>query len=130
MELSITEPKDKDRGKLLDGSGVALEATIPDPTIRTGADQEIVHLLDHVSLLEMIMLWTLPLLFAKPQTTKNKRNTKRPADVSNVENKVISFATVPIKRHMLKPLALFKSKRMTNRSPPKPPPHLYLSLCK
>jgi len=80
-------PRDKDKGKLLDRFGVALEATTPDPTIRTGADQEIVHLLDHVFPLEMTTLWTLPLSSAKLQMTKNARNTERWADASNVESK-------------------------------------------
>jgi len=87
MGLSIIVPKDKDKGKLLVGSGVTPEATIPDPTIKTGADQEIVHPLDHVFLLEMTMLWTLLLSSAKLQMTKNARNTERQADASNVENK-------------------------------------------
>jgi len=80
-------PKDKDKGKLLDGSGVALETTTPDPTIRTGADQEIAHLLDHVFPLEMTTLWTLPLSSAKLQMTKNAKNTERWADASNVGSK-------------------------------------------
>jgi len=87
MERLITVPKDKDKDKLLDGSGVVLEAIIPDPIIRTGVDQEIVHLLDHIFPLKMIMLWTLPLLSAKPQTTKNVKNIGRRADALNVENK-------------------------------------------
>ena len=81
--------KDKDKDKLLDGSGIALEATTPDPTIRTGADQEIAHLLDHVFPLEMTTLWILPLSSARLQMTKNARNTERQADASNVENKAI-----------------------------------------
>jgi len=89
MERSITVPKDKDKDKLLDGSGVALEAITPDPTTKTGADQEIVHLLDHVFPLEMTMLWTLPLSSVRPQTTKNVRNTEKRADASNVESKAI-----------------------------------------
>jgi len=87
MELSTTELKGKDRDKPLDGSGVALEATIPDSTTRTGADQEIVHLLNHIFPLEMTMLWTLPLSSAKLQMTKNVRNTERWVDASNVESK-------------------------------------------
>jgi len=87
MGPSTIALKDKDKGKLLVGSGVALEATIPDPTIRIGADQEIVHLLDHIFPLEMTMLWTLPLSSIKPQTTKNARNTRRQADALNVESK-------------------------------------------
>jgi len=89
MGLSTIVPKDKDKGKLLVGSGIALEATIPDPTIRTGTDQEIAHLLDHIFPLEMTMLWTLPQSFVKLQTTKNARNTERLADASNVESKAI-----------------------------------------
>jgi len=65
MELSTIVLKDKDKDKLLDGSGVALEATTPDPTTRTGVDQEIAYLPDHVSLLRMIMLWILPPSSAK-----------------------------------------------------------------
>ena len=87
MGPSTIALKDKDKGKLLVGSGIALEATIPDPTIRTSADQEIVHLLDHVFPLEMTMPWILPLSSVKPQTTKNVKNTERWADASNVENK-------------------------------------------
>jgi len=42
-------PKDKDKDKLLDGSGAALEAITQAPTTRTGMDQEIAHNpLDHV----------------------------------------------------------------------------------
>jgi len=89
MERSITIPKDKDKDKLLDGSGVTLEAITPDLTTRTGADQEIAHLLDHIFLPEMTMLWTLPPSSARLQMTKNARNTKRQADASNVENKAI-----------------------------------------
>ena len=130
MGLLIIVPKDKDRDKLLDGSGVALEATILDPIIRIGADQEIVHLLDHVFPLKMIMLWIPPPLSAKQQTTKNVRSTERWVDALNVENKAILFATVLIKRHALTQLVLSKSK--TTRNPPllSPPPHLCLSLHK
>jgi len=87
MELSTIVLKDKDKGKLLDGSGVALEATTLDPTIKTGADQEIVHLLDHVFPLEMTTLWILPLSSIKLQMTKNVRNTERQVDALNVESK-------------------------------------------
>jgi len=128
MELSITVLKDKDRDKLLDGSGVALEAITPDPITRTGADQEIAHHLDHVFPLEMIMLWIHPPLSVKPQTTKNTRNTERPVDALNVENKATSFVIVPTKRHMLVQLVLFKSKMMTNRLSLKPLLHPHLLL--
>jgi len=77
MGLSTIVLKDKNKDKLLDGSGVALEATILDPTIRTGTDQGIAHLLDHVFPLEMTMLWTLPLSSIRLQMTKNARNTER-----------------------------------------------------
>jgi len=87
MGSSTIAPKDKDKGKLLDGFGIAPEATIPDPTIKTGADQEIAHLLDHIFPLEMTMLWILPLSSAKPQMTKNARNTERWADALNVGSK-------------------------------------------
>ena len=47
--------KDKDRGRPLDGSGAALEATTLVPTTRTGADQEIMHNLpNHIFLPKMI----------------------------------------------------------------------------
>ena len=114
MGLSITILKDKDRDKLLDGSGIALEAITLDPTTRTGADQEIVHHPDHVSPLKMITPWICLLSFAKPQTTKNAKNTKRLADASSAENKAISFMTAPIKRHALVLLTPFKSKMTTN----------------
>ena len=128
MGLSILVVlKNKDRGKPLDGSGVALEATTLDPTIRTGADQEIVHLLNHVSLLEMITPWILPLLSTRLQTTKNAKNTERQADVSNVGNKVILFVIVLTKRHAF---ILFKLKTMRNQPLPKLLPHLCLSLHK
>jgi len=91
-------------------------------------DQEIVHLLNHVFLLEMIMPWILPPLSAKLQMTKNVRSTERQVDASNVENKVTLFAIVPTKRHTLVQLAPFKLKTMRNQSPPKLP-HLCLSLC-
>jgi len=120
--------KDKDKDKLLDGSGIALEATTLDLTTRTGADQEIVHHLDHAFPLETIMQWIRLPLFAKPQTTKNVRNTERLADASNAESKATLSAIVPIKRHELVQLALFKSKMTTNRSPPKHLPHLCLLL--
>ena len=87
MERSITVPKDKDKDKLLDGSGTALEAITPDPIIRTGVDQEITHLPNCVFPLETTMLWILLLSFAKPQMTKNARSTKRRANASNVESK-------------------------------------------
>jgi len=122
--------KDKDRDKTLDRSGVTLEATIPDPTIRTGVDQEITHPLDHVFLLKMIMLWILLPLSAKLQMTKNAKNTKRWVDASNVESKVTSSMIVPIKRHALIQLVPFKSKTMTNQLFPKPLPHLCHLLCK
>ena len=87
--------KDKDRDRPLDGFGVALVATTKDQTTRTGADQEIVHNpLDHVSPLEMTMQWIRPPSSAKQLTTKNARNTERPADASNAENKAISSAIV------------------------------------
>ena len=128
MEPLITVLKDKDRDKLLDGFGIALEATTPGPITRIGADQEIVHLPDHAFLLEMTTLWTLPLSSAKLQMTKNARNTERQVDVSNVENKVILFAIVPTKRHALIQLTPFKSKTTRNRPPLKLLPHLCLSL--
>jgi len=87
MGLSTIVLKDKDKDKLLDGSGVALEATILDLTIRTGADQGIAYLLDHVFPLEMTMLWTLLLSSIRLQMTKNARNTERRADASNMESK-------------------------------------------
>ena len=130
MGLSTIVSKDKDKGKLLVGSGVALEATILDPTIKTGTDQEIVHLLNHVSPPEITMLWILLLSSARLQMTKNVRNTKRWADALNVGSKVTLFAIVPTKRHVLELLALFKSKMTTSWSSPKLPPHPYLSLRK
>jgi len=87
MELSTIILKDKDKDKLLDRSGITLEATIPDPTIRTGADQEIAHLLNHVFPLEMTTLWILPLSSTKLQMTKNVRNIEKRVDASNVESK-------------------------------------------
>ena len=87
MEPSTIILKDKDKDRLLDGSGIALEATTLDPTTRTGADQEIAHHLNHIFLLEMTMPWTLLRLSAKLQTTKNARNTGRQVDASNVESK-------------------------------------------
>ena len=130
MGLLTIEPKDKDKDKLLDGSGVALEATTPDPTIKTGADQEIAHLLNHVFLLEMIMPWILPPLSAKLQTTKNARNTERRVDASNVESKATLSAIVPIKRYVLAQLVLSKLKMTRNPPLLSPPPHLCLSLHK
>ena len=89
--------KDKNRDRLPDGSGAAL-----DPTTRTGADQEIAYnLLDHVFLLEMITLWIHLLSSAKLQMTKNMRNTIRQVNALNVENKVTLFVIVPTKRHVL-----------------------------
>ena len=129
MERSITIPKDRDKDKLLDGSGIALEATTLDPTIRTGADQEIAHHPDHVFLLKMTMPWILLQLSTKLQMTKNARNTKRQVDVLNVENKVILFATVPTKRCVLVQLAPFKLKTTRNQPPLKLIPRLRLSLC-
>jgi len=128
MELSITALKDKDRDKPLDRSGIALEATIPDLTIRTGTDQKIAYHLDLVFLPKMITLWICLPLSVKPQTTKNARNTKRLADASNAGSKATLFAIVPIKRHTLAQLALFKSKMTTNWLSLKLPPHLHLSL--
>ena len=128
MEPSIIVLKDKDRDKPLDGSGVALEATTLDLTTRTGTDQEITHHLDHTFPPKMIMLWIHLPLFAKPPMTRNTRNTKRPVDASNVESKATLFTIVPIKRHALAQLALFKSKMTTNRLSPKLPPHLHLLL--
>ena len=89
MGLSTIVPKDKDKGKLLDGSGITLEAITLDPTIRTGVDQEIAHHLDHIFPLKMIMLWILLLSSTKLQMTKNTRNTERQADALNVESKAI-----------------------------------------
>jgi len=128
MGLSITVPKDKDKDKLLDGSGVTLEATIPDPTIRIGADQEIAHLLDHIFLLETIMPWILLPLSVKQQTTRNTRNTERQVDALNVESKATLFAIVLTKRHALVQLAPSKSKMTRNQLPPKLLLHLRLSL--
>ena len=123
-------PKDKDKGKLLDGFGVAWEATTLDSTIKTGADQDIMHHLDHAFPLETIMLWIHLPLSEKPQMTRNTKNTERPADALNAENKAILFAIVPIKRRALVQLAPFKSKMMTNRLSLKFLPHLRLSLHK
>jgi len=130
MGPSSIVPKDKDKGKLLDGSGVALEATIPDPTIRTGTDQEIMHPLNHVFPLEMITQWILLPSSAKPQMTKNARNTERLVDASNVESKVTLSATALTKRHMLELPAQYKLKITINRSLLKLLPHLHLLLCK
>jgi len=120
--------KDKDKDKLLDGSGIAQEAITLDPTIRTGADQEIAHHLNHAFPLEMITLWIRLPLSAKPQTTRNVRNTKRLADASNAGSKATLFVIVPIKRHALEQLVLFKSKMTTNQLSPKLLPHLCLLL--
>jgi len=128
MELSIIVLKDKDKGKLLDGSGVALEAITLGPTIRTGADQEIKHLLNHVFPPEMTMLWTLPLSSAKLQMTKNVRSTRRQADALNVESKAILFAIVLTRRHALAQFAPSKLKTTRNQPLPSPPPHLRLLL--
>jgi len=118
--------KDKDSNKPLDGPGIALVATTLDPTIRTGADKEIVlNPLDHAFLLKMIMLWICLPLSAKPQMTKNMRSTARQANALNVENKVTLFAIAPIKRHALIQLALSKLKITTNQSPLTP----LLQLC-
>ena len=95
----IIVPKDKDKDKTLDGFGVAPEATTLDLTTRTGADQEIVHYLDHVFLLEMITQWICPLLSAKPRTTKNKRNTAKLVDALNAESKAISSTIVPTRKY-------------------------------
>ena len=103
-----TIPKDKDKDKLLDGSGIALEAITPDPIIRIGADQKIAHHPDHVFLLEMTMLWILLWLSAKLQMTKNVRNTARQANALNVESRDILFATVLTRRHVLVQLVQFK----------------------
>jgi len=130
MEPSTIVLKDKDRDKLPAGSGVALEATTLDLTIRTGADQEIAHHLNLIFLLKMITPWIRPPLSVKPQTTRNTRNTKRPADASNVESKATLFAIVPKKRHALVQLTLSKSKMTINWSSPKLFPHLRLLLCK
>ena len=130
MELSITVLKDKDRGKLLDGSSIALEATTLDPTTRTGADQEIMHHLDHVFLLEMIMLCIPPPSSAKLQTIKNVRSTERQANALNAGNKVILFMIVLTKRHVLVRLAPFKSKTTRNQLPLNLLPHLHLLLYK
>ena len=49
------ELKDKDKGKTWDRSGIALEATTQDLTIKIGTDQEIAHNpLNHVFLPKMI----------------------------------------------------------------------------
>jgi len=128
MEPSIIILKDKDRDKPLAGSGVTLEATIPDLTIRTGTDQEIMHHLDLVFLLEMIMPWIRLPLSIKPQMTRNARNTERLADASNAGSKATLFVTAPIKRHALVQLALFKLKMTTNQLSLKLPPHLCPSL--
>jgi len=124
----ITVLKDKDKGRTLDGSGVALEATTPDPTIRTGTDQEVAHHLDHAFPLKTIMPWIYPPLSAKPQTTRNARNTERPANALNVESKATLSAIVPTKRCALVQLAPFKSKMTTNQSSPKLLPHPHLLL--
>ena len=122
-------PKDKDRDKPLDGSGIVLVATTQDLTIRTGMDQEIVHnLLDHIFPLEMITPWICLLLSAKPQMTKNMRNTTKQANALNAENKAILSTIAPIKRHALIQLALFKLKMTTNQSSLIPPRQLCLSL--
>ena len=68
--------KDKDRDKLLDGSGITLEATTKAPTIRTGMDQGIAHNpLDHIFLPKMTMQWTCPLSSIKQPMTKNAKST-------------------------------------------------------
>ena len=123
------ELKDKDKGKTLDGSGIALEATTPDLTTRTGMDQEIAYHLDLIFLLKMTMLWICLPLSTKPQMTKNVKSIERPANALNAESKATLFTTVPTKRHALVQLALFKSKMTTNQSFPKLL-HLCLSLCK
>ena len=89
MGLSILVVlKDKDKGKTLDRFGIALEATTLDLTTRIGADQEIMHLLDHAFLLKMITLWICLPLSARPQMIKNARSIKRLVDALNAESKV------------------------------------------
>jgi len=112
----VIRPKDKDKDRPLDGSGVTPEATTLVLITRTGADKEIVHNpLDHVFFPKTIMLWIHPLLSAKPQTTKNARNTARQADASNVESKATLSMIAPIKRHALVQLAPSKLKMTTNQ---------------
>jgi len=114
--LVVIIPKDKDRDKTLDGSGVALVAITLVPTIKTGVDQEIVHNPpDHVFLPKMITPWIHPLLSVKPQMIKNMRSTARWANALNVESKATLSVTAPIKRHVLVQLAPFKLKMTTNR---------------
>jgi len=57
MELpAVIAPKDRDRDRLLDRSGIALVATTLVPTTKTGVDKEIAHNLpDHIFLPKMIM---------------------------------------------------------------------------
>ena len=113
--LQAIDLKDKDKGKLLDGSGVALVATTKDLTIRIGVDQEIAHNpLDHVFPLEMTMLWIRPLSSAKRPMTRNARNIARPVDALNAENKVISFAIAPTKSLAFAQLALSRFKMKMN----------------
>ena len=105
---AIITSKDKAKDRLLDGSGVALEATTLVLITRTGMDKEIAHNPpDHIFLSEMITPWIHLLLSAKPQTTKNARSTARQANASNVGSKATLSAVAPIKRHVLKQLTLF-----------------------
>ena len=129
MEPSIPAIlKDKDKGKTLDGFGIALVATTLDLTTRTGMDQEIAHHLDCIFLLKIIMLWICPPLSTKLQMTKNTRNTERLADALNAESKATLFTTVLTKRHALVQLILFKLKMMISQLSPKPLPCLQLLL--
>ena len=107
--------KDKDKDKLLDGSGVALVATTKDLTTRTGADQEIAHNpLDRVFPLEMTMQWICPQSSARRPMTKNAKNAKKLADASNVESKAILFAIVQTKSLVFVRLALSRFKTIMN----------------
>ena len=109
--LTTIIPKDKDKDKPLDGSGITLVATTQDLTIRTGVDQEIVYnLLNHAFLLKMITPWIYLLLSAKPLMTKNVKNIERLVNALNAENKATLSATVLTKRHALVQLIQFKLK--------------------
>ena len=113
--LQATDLKDKDRDKLLGGSGVALVATTKDLTTRIGADQEIAHNpLDHAFLLEMTMPWILPRSSVRQPTTKNEKNIAKQADALNVESKVTSSAIVLTKSLALARLALSRFKTIMN----------------
>jgi hypothetical protein len=110
--LKTDQRKDKARGIIpsATSSGVALDK-IKDEEGRSKASGEATRSqLDNTFPLETTTRWTHPQQCVKPPMTRKSRNTEKPVDALNAENKDTSPAIVPRKKGSKPPSAIASSR--------------------